>query len=157
MVYTHKQTKVQYVLNEKLTRRQPANIIILKQIKGGYSERFYRNQIEQLFTISKNMEKTAAEFKLESLQEDNDFKAFGLGKKAIRQDRLERFEKTYREKLESKGCYVGPFENSKIVIDTGGEYGILDLYPKANRVCMRKTNTWYSGALNFLEMHIICK
>lgn len=70
MVYTHKQTKVQYVLNEKLTRRQPENIIILKQLYGKFSERFYRNQIEQLFTIIKNMEKTAAEFKLESLQED---------------------------------------------------------------------------------------
>lgn len=96
------------------------------------------------------MDKSSKELKQEALQEENDFIAMGKMKKAIRQERLERFE-GYIEKLERQNLIVMPFDGSKHTIDTQmSEYGVIDYYPKANKVLIRKQNRWIEHGLKWL-------
>lgn len=36
-------------------------------------------------------------------------------------------------------------------------YGTIDVYPKSNRLLVRKSNTWYDGATRWLELKVINK
>lgn len=83
-------------------------------------------------------------------QEDNDSKFLGLKKKAIRQERLERFE-GHIEKLEQRGLIVMPFDGSKHTIDTQTDkFGVIDYFPKANKVLIRKQNKWIVHGLKWI-------
>jgi len=76
--------------------------------------------------------------------------------KSMREARLERFEDGYTEKLESKNCKVIPFNGSKVVIDTQtSKYGILDYFPKANKILIRKDNKWITQGLPWINDTIL--
>ena len=76
--------------------------------------------------------------------------------KSMREARLERFEDGYAEKLESNNCIVIPFNGSKIVIDTHTEnFGIVDYYPKANKILIRKDNKWITQGLRWINESLL--
>jgi hypothetical protein len=79
--------------------------------------------------------------------EESDYKALSLHTKSIRQARLERFED-----------YIIPFNGQKVVIDTQTDtFGIIDYFPKANKLLIRKTNDWKTQGLKWLNINIIQK
>lgn len=98
------------------------------------------------------------ELKKEAQKEENDFSYMAKMNKSIRESRLERFEDGYAEKLESNNCIVIPFNGIKVVIDTQIEkFGIIDYYPKANRILIRKLNEWKSQGLKWINHNLLEK
>ena len=96
--------------------------------------------------------KMSEQLKKEAQQEESDFSYMAKMNKSIREARLERFEEGYAEKLESNKCIVIPFNGSKVVIDTQTEkYGIVDYYPKANKILIRKDNKWLTQGLRWIN------
>ncbi len=96
--------------------------------------------------------KMSEQLKKEAQQEESDFSYMAKMNKSIREARLERFEDGYAEKLESNKCIVIPFNGSKVVIDTQTEkYGIVDYYPKANKILIRKDNKWLTQGLRWIN------
>jgi len=93
----------------------------------------------------------------EALEEENDSKAFSLHYKAMREVRLERFEEhNYTEQLEKKNCIVVPFNGTKITIDTQTDkWGVIDYFPKANKVLVRKDNEWKTTGLKWINENIL--
>lgn len=91
-------------------------------------------------------------------ESESDFRALALHTKALREARLERFEDGYKELLEAKQCIVIPFNGSKIVIDTQtNKYGILDYFPKANKILIRNKSQWKNAGLRWLHDNILKK
>ena len=98
------------------------------------------------------MMKKSEELKIEAQQEESDFSYMAKMNKSMREARLERFEDGYTEKLESKNCILIPFNGSKVVIDTQtSKYGILDYFPKANKILIRKDNKWITQGLRWIN------
>ena len=92
------------------------------------------------------------DLRIEAQPEENDFSYMAKMNKSIREARLERFEDGYVEKLESNNCIVIPFNGSKVVIDTQtSKYGILDYFPKANKILIRKDNKWITQGLRWIN------
>ena len=87
-------------------------------------------------------------------EEDNDFKSFSLHTKALREARLERFD-DYILQLEQKGCIIIPFNGSKVVIDTQTKHGVIDYFPKANKLLIRKDNKWIQPGLKWIITNLI--
>jgi len=88
---------------------------------------------------------------------DSDFKALNLRTKGLREARVERFlEQDYSEQLIAKGCTILPFNGNKIVIDTQTDkFGVLDYFPKANKVLIRKSNQWKNQGLKWIKENIL--
>ncbi len=89
-------------------------------------------------------------------QEDNDLAYLGKMIKSMREARLERFEDGYKELLEKNNCIVIPFNGSKVVIDTQTDkFGIIDYFPKANKLLIRKKNKWETQGLKWINQNLI--
>lgn len=96
--------------------------------------------------------KKSEELTLASQQEDNNIKSFALACKALREKRSERFledwlpvfQERYPITLRPNGSYT----------ITTQKYGILDYYPKANKLLIRETNTWKKPGLTWLIEHL---
>ena len=100
--------------------------------------------------------KKSEELKQEAQQEESDFAYMAKMNKSMREARLERFEDGYTEKLEINNCIVIPFNGSKIVIDTQTEkFGIVDYYPKANKILIRKDNKWITHGLRWINESLL--
>jgi len=96
--------------------------------------------------------KKSEELKIDAQKEENDFAYMAKKNKSMRESRLERFEDGYAEKLEFNNCIVIPFNGSKVVIDTQTEkIGIVDYYPKANKILIRKSNKWITQGLRWIN------
>ena len=81
--------------------------------------------------------------------DENDFKALGLGKQLIREERSERFEETWLPKLEAKCNVKHDAQIGRYTFELKG-YGAMDFYPKANKLLIRKLNKWKKPALKWL-------
>ena len=96
--------------------------------------------------------KESERLKIEAGKEDNDNIAFGILGKAIREERAENFEDKWLKKMQvqtdiilrARGCYTF---NSK--------YGIIDFYPKANKLLIREKNQWKKPGLKFIVSNIL--
>lgn len=89
------------------------------------------------------------ELKKQADSEDNDFKAIGLYTKVLKEERAERFE-NYKEKLLNSGYNLTEFEaQGKFTIEPT-KFGIVDYYPKSNKVLIRKENKWITGGLRWI-------
>ena len=100
--------------------------------------------------------KKSEELKQEAQQEESYFAYMAKMNKSMREARLERFEDGYNEKLEINNCIVIPFNGSKIVIDTQTEkFGIVDYYPKANKILIRKDNKWITQGLRWINESLL--
>jgi len=101
--------------------------------------------------------KKSEELKKQASQEENDFRAMSLYNKSLRETRFEKFhELDIQGQLERKGCIVVPFNGSKVVIDTQTEkWGVIDYFPKANRILVRKGNNWHSAGLRWIIINLL--
>lgn len=96
--------------------------------------------------------KKSEELTLASQQEDNDIKSFGLLCKALRESRSERFiedwlpvfQKRYSIEIRNNGSYS---------IQTQS-FGIIDFYPKANKLLIRTKNKWIKPGLKWLIINL---
>lgn len=79
--------------------------------------------------------KKSEELTLAAQREDNDIKSFGLLCKALRENRSEKFINGWLKPLQMK--YDVMENNHKYTITTQ-DYGILDYFPKANKLLIRK-------------------
>ena len=84
------------------------------------------------------------ELKIQAQCEENDLKAMGLLNKSLREGREERFLQYVLPKLLQLGYDVVE-DNHKYTIDTDMQevkFGIVDYFPKANKLLIRKQNKW---------------
>ena len=98
--------------------------------------------------------KKSEELKQAASQEENDLKALGLMKGSLREARLERFTEEFLPQLLEKGYDIAINKNDgRYTIDTdscGKIYGIVDYYPKANNLLIRKNNAWIKPGLRWI-------
>lgn len=85
--------------------------------------------------------------KLES--EDNDLKALGLGTKLIKEERKERFEENWLPLIKELCDVQHDSACGRYTFELEGE-GVVDFYPKANKLLIRKKNRWVKPALKWL-------
>lgn len=92
----------------------------------------------------------------ESSTQENNSPSGSKFNKELKQVRLDYFEEELKENLISNDCIIAPFDGSKIVIDTqSNKYGILDFFPKANKVLIRKENYWKEAGLKWIKDNLI--
>ena len=92
------------------------------------------------------------ELKIEAQKEENDLVYLGKMKKVFREKRLENFEDNYIKKLEEKDIYVVPFDGQKYIISTKNKkFPIIDYFPKANKILIRKGNKWITKGLSWIN------
>lgn len=82
-------------------------------------------------------------------EEENDLIALGIGKKLIREERSERFEEAWLNKLQGKCNVKHDTQMGRYTFELGG-YGVMDFYPKANKLLIRKLNKWKKPALKWI-------
>lgn len=81
--------------------------------------------------------------------EENDLKALGIWKQLIREERNERFEETWLPKLQEK-CNVKYYaESGRYTFELNG-YGVIDFYPKSNKLLIRMLNKWVHPGLKWI-------
>jgi len=87
--------------------------------------------------------------------EDNDLKALGIGKQLIREERNESFEEKWLPKLRAKCNVIYDIQTGRYTFELSG-YGVMDFYPKANKVLIRKLNKWKQPGLKWIitEFHL---
>jgi len=98
------------------------------------------------------LQKRSVQIKKEASTEDNDLAYLGKMNQVLREERFEKFEENYLEKLKtSPGILSINFSDSmvKYVIETE-TLGILDYYPKANKLLIRRQNHWIKPALKWI-------
>ena len=96
--------------------------------------------------------KESEKLKIEAGKEDNDNIAFGILGKAIREERSENFEDKWLKRMQIqtdivlriRGCYTFT-----------SKYGIIDFYPKANKLLIREKNQWKKPGLKFIVSNIL--
>lgn len=89
----------------------------------------------------------------QAAQEENDIKAFGIGGKVIREERNERFLENYLPALKAK-YEVYPRENGSYTIDET-EFGVVDYFPKANKILIRKNNKWIDAGMKWMKKNLL--
>ena len=99
--------------------------------------------------------KKSEELKKKAQQEENDIIAHSIYTDILREERKERFDKKYLNKLKEivdveerdNGSYT--FESST--------YGIVDFFPKANKLLIRTPGRWIKPAVKWIIKNIINK
>src|SRR5574344_1793187 len=89
------------------------------------------------------------ELKNQAESEENDLKAMGFYTKVLRKERSERFE-NYKDKLLNNGYNLTEFESQGKFTIEPTKFGIIDYYPKSNKVLIRKENKWITGGLRWI-------
>jgi len=84
---------------------------------------------------------------LSSQQEGNDTKSFALQCKALRESRSERFVEDWLLLLSKR---YNILENNHKYTITTQDYGIVDYFPKANKILIRKDNNWIKPGLKWI-------
>ena len=98
--------------------------------------------------------KESEKLRIEAEQEDNDLVYLGKITKVIRAERREKFEENWLEKLQEK-TEVTERDNGSYTFNS--KFGIIDFFPKANKLLIRNQNKWKNKALNFIINNIINK
>jgi len=81
--------------------------------------------------------------------EDNDLKAMGIIRKITREKRNDNFLDKWLPRIEAK-CTVTVDPNMGKYTIQPTPKGIIDYYPKSNRLLIRTSNTWKDGGLAIL-------
>ena len=82
-------------------------------------------------------------------EEENDLKAMGIRNQLVREDRSERFEDKWLPKLQKKCNVHHNVLTGAYTFEIKG-YGVMDFYPKANNLLIRKLNKWKKPALRWM-------
>lgn len=85
--------------------------------------------------------------------EDNEFRALSLQIKALREGRSERFIEDWLPIL-IKRYPIELRDNGSYSIITQ-KYGIIDYFPKANNLLIRKDNKWKKPGLKWMIENIL--
>jgi len=80
---------------------------------------------------------------------DHDLASLGLHTKAIREERMERFMEKYLPLLEKKAMVTIIEEQGRIILNNG-QFGVIDYYPKSNKVLIRSQNKWIKPGLSWI-------
>jgi len=91
----------------------------------------------------------ANELRKQAESEENDLKAMGLYTKVLREEHSERFE-NYKDKLLNAGYNLTEFEAQGKFTIKPTKFGIVDYYPKSNKVLIRKENKWITSGLRWI-------
>lgn len=86
--------------------------------------------------------------------DDNDFKYLNLSTKLIRAKRAEKAE-TFKERLTANGFEVTTGHAAGCITIRPTDFGILDFYPKANKVLIRMNNKWKTNGKNWLIHNLL--
>ncbi len=97
--------------------------------------------------------KKSEKLKREAEQEENDLKALGLHTKVLREERVENFEENWLPKLRETHICEEAKNGSYTIYST--RFGIMNYYPKANRLLFRRTQKWAKPALEFIAQNLI--
>lgn len=68
--------------------------------------------------------------------------------------RIEAFELNLKQ-LERKNYIISELIGGKYTIDTQSEIGIIDFFPKSNRVLIRKYNKWEDYGLKWIVLNML--
>jgi len=101
--------------------------------------------------------KKSEELKQQADQEENDLKAMGIYNKSLREHRSEKFVTIHLSVLQQKGYDIVE-DNHKYTIDTDSQeikFGIIDYFPKANKLLVRKKNKWIKPGLPWIIKNLI--
>lgn len=103
--------------------------------------------------------KKSEEIRQEANQEESDFKYMKKLNDAMRQERLENFEENWLRAFQKSDNIQDVTEVPSSVkwVITTKNYGILDFYPKANKVLVRRDNKWKKPGLKWLVNTFIKK
>lgn len=96
--------------------------------------------------------KKSDELKIQASQEENDIKAFSLYKKALREKRSEKFEEWLKIIQVKYPVEVKPNGAFSIITQ---DYGIVDYFPKANNLLIRKLNKWRKPGLKWIIKNLL--
>ena len=89
------------------------------------------------------------------MEDDNDFAYMRQLKEKHAKERLDTFNNSYLEKLVANGCVVTYPSVGKITISTKTDFGIVDYFPKANKILVRKFNAWLGGGTGWIKRNLI--
>ena len=81
--------------------------------------------------------------------EDNDLKALGIAKKLSREVKNEKFTTKWLPLIQEK-VKVQIDEKMDKYTMTLMNHGVIDYFPKSNRLLVRSKNQWYNRGLGFL-------
>ena len=94
------------------------------------------------------------ELKKQKESEENDLRYLSLGKKIIREERLDKFEKTWLPRLQALTDVNFNEDSQKYTFELN-DLGLIDYYPKANNLLIRKKNKWIKPGLRWLSFTIV--
>jgi len=97
--------------------------------------------------------KKSEQLKLDAQEEENDIKSFGIMCKSLREQRFEKFDEVFLTRLKEKYT-VENDGSSKFTIYTK-DFGILDYFPKANKILIRKENRWKKPGLKWIVNNLL--
>jgi len=98
------------------------------------------------------MKKSKA-LELEASMEENDLKALGILCKALRESRSEKFVDGWLKPLEMR--YPVVYRNNGSYSISTFKYGIIDYFPKANNLLIRKKNKWKKPGLRWIIKNLL--
>ena len=96
--------------------------------------------------------KESERLRIEAEKTDNDLKALRKYTKVLRAERKEKFKETWLEKLQEQ-TKITKRKNGSYTFDS--KYGLIDFFPKANKLLIRKQNKWKKPALKFIVRNIL--
>lgn len=91
--------------------------------------------------------KKSEELLQQSREEDNDLKSYGIYLQSLREQRIEKFVEGWLIPLSIKYEVI---ENNHKYSITTQEYGIIDYFPKKNKLLIRKQNEWKEQGLKWI-------
>ena len=85
----------------------------------------------------------------------DDFRAFRDYQREIRENKYDKFCLKTLPKLQEcdKVTYIERSVDKFIITTTN--FGIIDIFPKANRLLVRKDNRWHSGAVRWIINNLL--
>ncbi len=98
--------------------------------------------------------KQSKKLELQASQEENDIKAFAIHHKALREKRVER-SAFYIQKLNAAGYTTTQYLDQGKIMISPTEFGIVDYYPRANKILIRKQNKWLRAGVNWILKNLL--
>lgn len=150
-VYYHKSNKYYVSIHNDCDINMHTNLF--GEMFNTYEEALEEGLLKALKLIDEPVKKSEV-LKQEVITEGNDLKILGKYTKVLREERFEKFG-DYREALLRKGCDIVEHESQgKFTIDNTS-FGIIDYYPKANKVLIRKDNDWKKPGLKWIITNLL--
>lgn len=96
-----------------------------------------------------NPQLTIEELKAKLIDSDDKYLIRGVRKRILKRVRHERFVERYLPKLEER-MEVSFIEDSCLYVFDMPPYGVVEFYPKPNKMYIRKLDTWLKPALTLI-------